>query len=271
MKKILPPFFTVLLIVLEYACAGTRQNPASEPSAHPQEIDLSEPNPVPTWCMARERYPEFIRKAAEAIPDHSGLKFTLGTSRQNCQGTKGCRLFTKAEFEKATARKMANFSDSALFSIAPCRTEKDEESIMQRDLKAAVLISNYVEESELRKFMEGLQGEWCGRPRSEGNKNDAEIRILFNKEKEIVLGRGTVAWRRLPTAPLGEPGFVRYVTVVPMHHEGGLVRFSEISRFRNTFPWWISKTEKGLEAIGVLSERSFDLVRSCEGFWREGP
>lgn len=83
-------------------------------------------------CLPRGEYPENIQTLVPKSDGYSGIETYRGTSREACDASKGCKLFSKHDFEQFAGVEIIYYTEEALFALTACRLESDFSALAEK-------------------------------------------------------------------------------------------------------------------------------------------
>lgn len=235
---------------------------------------------LPEGCAPWENFPEVMQKIFPVREEYSGRQLLLGTGMVRCQDTAICKTFTKSQMENLLLDNLAssgewiddsflnNYADPALFGLEYCRLEADYVKFMHETEEKMILSSKYSEQKELKALLSPMLGEWCGLTPKNGTRVQAQVRIGFVQDKEMIKGVGTITF-----AHIGAADYTSNIILVPMSYEEIAktkeVQFSEVSRYTPGQAWQL-RVVNGSVYLNNAHWGDTLLSHVCDGFWKEG-
>lgn len=228
------------------------------------------PAAVRGGCLEREEFPENIQALVPEREGHTGIILGWAVTGGDCDGSKGCRLYPKPEFEQLLGIVVPYYASNVLCSMQPCRSERDEQASLKKTRQEAMANSVYTAVPEFKKFLEGMAGDWCGKVVNRLGHENTTMHLKFNKSDGIMVGYAAEVY---PPNSNGTHPYMPYVQLMPISMSGTgdarEVLFTEISKYRfNGSPWYATKEGNSFRIKGPVSDDHVYMVtRNCKGFW----
>lgn len=225
--------------------------------------ELPEEDRRPNVCVLKELLPDKMNELLHTIKD-DGVLLEYGYDDGYGSASGG---LSQRELTYVFGKPVLNYPSAYLF-VLPCRINKDLANEVRRKLgKKAEEASLYNPQAghDFGSAFKGYSGEWCAYEEGSGGRT-SQLRVLFSEEGGILRGKSVWTFGSVP----GAKGYVITNSLFP---EEIIERNGKTAlAFRELGEHGSDRWQATFKPDGIYVQEpnhAFNLMRSCEGFWKE--